>query len=324
MEPVGMTIDALFEAHEAALQWQWVVGQSLAKNKVLDPVVVERASSSSDLVGYLNFLHPYRIQVLGEEEINYFNSIDDRERARLFDETILSKAPLLVVAGGHVAPDALVYRCVAANVPVLATKISAASVINILLSWIAKRFAPHVNIHGVFMDIFGVGVLIIGDSGLGKSELGLELVSRGHRLVADDVVDFYQVAHGVLMGHCSPLLQNLMEVRGIGLLDVRTIFGEMAVRPKMQLALIVHLIRREVFDTDFERLPTQLLEQEILGVKIRKAMIPVEAGRNIAVLAEAAVRNTILQMRGIDTMADFVNRHRLAMGLGSDEDVGEQ
>lgn len=320
MEPAGITIEMLFQAHASTLQWQWAACELVAKKKVIDPAEIERATSSSDLVGYFNFLHPHRIQVLGQKELLHLNAATDGERRRLLEQTILPKAPLLIASDGFAVPDYLIASCEQANVPLLVTKVSAANVINILLSWIAKRFAPNVGLHGVFMDIFGVGVLIIGDSGLGKSELGLDLVSRGHRLIADDVVDFHQVAHGVLIGSCSPLLQNLMEVRGIGLLDVRTIFGEMAVRPKMQLALIVQLIRREVFDLEFERLPTQHLEQEILGVKIRKAMIPVEAGRNIAVLAEAAVRNTILQMRGIDTMAEFVHRHRLAMKQASVDD----
>ena len=157
-------------------------------------------------------------------------------------------------------------------------------------------------------------MLLIGDSGVGKSELGLELISRGNGLVADDAVDLYRINQTTIEGRCPDLLQNLLEVRGIGLLDIRAIFGETAVRRKMRLKLIVHLVRRETLERDYERLPTEPLTQNVLGVPVRKAVIQVVAGRNNAVLVEAAVRNTILQMRGIDTYQDFMERQRQAMG----------
>jgi len=129
-------------------------------------------------------------------------------------------------------------------------------------------------------------------------------------------VDLYRVNQTAIEGRCPELLQNLLEVRGIGLLDIRAIFGETAVRRKMRLRLIVHLVRRETLERDYERLPYEPLTQDVLGVPIRKAVIPVMAGRNIAVLVEAAVRNTILQLRGVDTYQEFVERHRRAMERG--------
>jgi serine kinase of HPr protein (carbohydrate metabolism regulator) len=148
--------------------------------------------------------------------------------------------------------------------------------------------------HGVFMDILGMGVLITGESGLGKSELGLELISRGNGLVADDAVDLYRINQTAIEARCPDLLQNLLEVRGIGLLDIRAIFGETAVRRKMRLKLIVHLVRRETLERDYERMPSEPLVQDVLGISVRKVVIQVVAGRNIAVLVEAAVRNISL------------------------------
>ena len=167
------------------------------------------------------------------------------------------------------------------------------------------------------MDILGLGVMITGESGLGKSELGLELISRGNGLVADDAVDLFRINQTTIEGKCPELLQNLLEVRGIGLLDIRAIFGETAVRRKMRLKLIVHLVRRETLENEYERLPYEPLTQDVLGVPVLKVVIQVVAGRNIAVLVEAAVRNTILNLRGIDTYQDFVERHRRAMESGS-------
>jgi HPr kinase/phosphorylase len=165
--------------------------------------------------------------------------------------------------------------------------------------------------HGVFMDILGMGVLITGDSGLGKSELGLELISRGHGLVADDAVDFARLGTDYIEGRCPPILRDLLEVRGLGLLDIRTIFGETAVRRKMKLKLIVQLVRRT--DGEFERLPIDGQSIDVLGLQIRSVKIQVAAGRNLAVLVEAAVRNTILQLRGIDTLKEFMERQRKLM-----------
>ena len=169
------------------------------------------------------------------------------------------------------------------------------------------------TMHGVLMDILGLGVLITGESGLGKSELGLELISRGNGLVADDAVDLYRINQTTIQGRCPDILQNLLEVRGIGLLDIRAIFGETAVRRKIRLKLIVHLVRRETLEREFERMPHEPLMQDVLGIPVRKVVIQVVAGRNIAVLVEAAVRNTILQLRGIDTYQEFVQRQRYAM-----------
>eukprot|EP01032_Pedospumella_encystans_P023770 gene23770-26902_t len=193
------------------------------------------------------------------------------------------------------------------------TPLPAAQVIDFLRVYLSKKLAQRIIMHGVFMDVLGVGVLITGDSGLGKSELGLELISRSHGLVADDAVEFARIAPNMIEGRCPALLQNLLEVRGLGLLDIKAIFGETAVRRKMRLKLIVHLVRRSALEEEVERLPFQFPTEDVLGLPIRKVVIPVAAGRNIAVLLEAAVRNTILQLRGIDTLQEFMERQRQAM-----------
>ena len=159
------------------------------------------------------------------------------------------------------------------------------------------------------MDVLGLGVLITGESGVGKSELGVELISLGHGLVADDVVEVSRIGGGALEGRCPALLKDFIEVRGLGVLNIRTIFGETAVRRKMKLRLVTHLSRIPSSSRDpSERLPLSELTEEILGVTVRKVIIPVAAGRNLAVLVEAAVRNEILKLRGIDSMAEFLAR----------------
>jgi HPr kinase/phosphorylase len=265
------------------------------------------------LVGYLNYIHPYRIQLLGHREVSYLSNSSPEDCARRVARIVTLEPPVLILADGQVAPEALESMCERAQIPMFATRESSAFVIDILRAYLSKHFADRASMHGVFMDILGLGVMITGESGLGKSELGLELISRGNGLVADDAVDIYRINQTTLEGRCPDLLQNLLEVRGIGLLDIRAIFGETAVRRKMRLKLIVHLVRRETLERDYDRLPHEPLTQDVLGVPVRKVVIQVVAGRNIAVLVEAAVRNTILQLRGINTYEEFAERQRQAM-----------
>ena len=312
MKPSVISAEALFEDHRAALKWQWVAGLG-ASDRRFDEVAVRAARSGADLVGYLNYIHPYRVQILGEREVAYLTQGSREDCARRISRIITLEPPVMVVADGQTAPDTLISMCERGQLPMFATSESAAFVIDVLRAYLSKHFADRTSMHGVFMDILGMGVMITGESGLGKSELGLELISRGHGLVADDAVDLFRINQTTIEGRCPELLENLLEVRGIGLLDIRGIFGETAVRRKMRLKLIVHLVRRETLERDYDRLPHEPLTQDILDVPVRKVVIQVVAGRNIAVLVEAAVRNTILQLRGINTYEEFADRQRKAM-----------
>ena len=313
MRPTVVSAEVLFEEFRARLKWEWVAGLGASERR-FDEVAVRAARSGADLVGYLNYIHPYRVQILGEREMAYITNASPQDCERRISRIVTLEPPVLVLADGQVAPTALLAMCEQAQIPMFATKDSSAYVIDVLRSYLSKHFADRTSMHGVLMDILGLGVLITGESGLGKSELGLELISRGHGLVADDAVDLYRVNQATIEGRCPELLRNLLEVRGIGLLDIKAIFGETAVRRKMRLKLIVHLVRRETLEREYERIPYEPLTQDVLGIPVRKAVIQVVAGRNLAVLVEAAVRNTILQLRGIDTYQEFVERHHKAMG----------
>jgi HPr kinase/phosphorylase len=173
--------------------------------------------------------------------------------------------------------------------------------------------------HGVFLDVLGVGVLLTGGSGVGKSELALELISRGSGLIADDVVELYRVGPESIEGRCPPLLRDFLEVRGLGVLNIRTIFGEAALRPRKNVKLIVHLERPSGSDPALlERLPLKPGTEQLMDVRIPRVTIPVAAGRNLAVLTEAAVRNHVLQMRGIDSTREFIERQAQAIREGGD------
>jgi HPr kinase/phosphorylase len=315
LKPTVISAEALFEAQRTTLKWQWIAGHAHPERR-FDEVAVRDAQSAADLVGYLNYIHPYRVQIVGRREVEYLADANAEDQARRISRIVTLEPPVLVVADGQTPPDQLVAMCERAEIPLFVTQESAGFVIDVMRSYLSMHFAERTTRHGVFMDILGLGVLLTGESGLGKSELGLELISRGNGLVADDAVDLYRVSQSAIEGRCPELLMNLLEVRGIGLLDIKAIFGETAVRRKMRLKLIVHLVRKETLERDFERLPYEPLYEEILGVPVRKVVIAVDAGRNLAVLVEAAVRNTILQLRGIDTYKEFIERHQQAMLRG--------
>lgn len=317
MKPTSISAEALFEAQREALRWEWIAGHAHPERR-FDEAAVRDAQSAADLVGYLNYIHPYRVQIVGRREVAYLSSSSPEDQERRISRIVTLEPPVLIGADGVTPPDRLVAMCDRAEIPLFVTSESAGQVIDIVRAYLAQLFADRITRHGVFMDILGLGVLLTGESGLGKSELGLELISRGHGLVADDAVDLYKVSQSALEGRCPELLLNLLEVRGIGLLDIKAIFGETAVRRKMRLKLIVHLVRKETMEREFERLPYEPLYEDILGIPVRKVVITVDAGRNLAVLVEAAVRNTILQLRGIDTYQEFIERHQRAMEQGEE------
>ena len=312
MKPTFISADVLFEAFRGSLRWEWVAGLGASERR-FDEVAVRAARSGADLVGYLNYIHPYRVQILGEREVAYLTNATAEDCSRRIARIVTLEPPVLILADRQVAPQALMSMCERAQLPMFSTANSSAFVIDVLRAYFSKHFADRSTMHGVFMDILGLGVMITGESGLGKSELGLELISRGNGLVADDAVDLYRINQDTIEGRCPELLQNLLEVRGIGLLDIRCIFGATAVRRRKRLQLIVHLVRRDTMERDYERIPYEPLTQHVLDVPVRKVVIQVVAGRNISVLVEAAVRNTILQIRGVDTYKEFVERHRKAM-----------
>ncbi len=300
------SIARLYEDNAAKLGLGWVSG----RGGVAAPVRRDSADAAA-LVGHLNLIHPNRIQVLGRRELAYIDGCSGDGAGQVIANLFAAEPAAIILTDGVAAPAALLRSAEARGVPVLATASAADAVIDTLRRYLAKILADSTSMHGVFMDVLGLGVLITGESGVGKSELALELISRGRGLVADDVVEISRIAAKTLEGRCPPVLKDFLEVRGLGVLNIRTIFGETAVRPKMNLKLIVHLEKPgQAGAAPTERLPLHELTEDILGVSIRKIIVPVAAGRNLAVLLEAAVRNYILQLRGIDSTQELIDRQQ--------------
>lgn len=315
------TVRKLFDDNREALGLSWIVDEAVEA----DPEASAKADSAfkeahlavTDLIGYYNLIHPYRIQVIGRREVEYFATLSERRRSSWLLDLGDRPPPAIIFGDGLPPGPPFLAACEEARIALIASTRPAVTIIESLRAYLAKTLADRTTMHGVLMDVLGVGIIITGESGLGKSELGLELISRGHGLVADDVVELARIGPNTIEGHCPTLLSNLLEVRGLGLLDIKAIFGETAVRRKIRLRMIVHLVKHSTLEEKYQRLPLDVLTQNVLGIEVRKVVIPVGLGRNIAVLTEAAVRNTILQLRGIDTLGDFMVRQTAALDENS-------
>ncbi len=310
-----LVVSQLFERNRERLQLSWVSGAMTRTMCASEHVV-----SPADLIGHLNLMHPERVQVIGKPEVAWAARHPPEKVAHHMQEIYSARPPAIIIADGCTIVNDVLKGCEASGTPLLQTPLSSAFVIDTLRAFVSRQLAETGTLHGVFIDVLGMGVLITGDSGVGKSELALELISRGHGLVADDVVDVSRVSVDTLEGRCPALLRDFLEVRGLGLLNIRAVFGETACRRKMRLKLIVHLQKPMPGVPEAARLPLDAQTETILGVPIRRVTIPVAAGRNLAVLLEAAVRATVLKLRGIDSMQEFVDRQEAALRSDSGPD----
>lgn len=307
----GISVRKLFQDNQSKLQLAWSAGTEGADTRIS----IEGERPVSALVGHLNFIHPNRIQVLGVAEHAFVSRIESGEDSKnSLDDLFDLDVNLIIVANDLPVPFLLRNYCHNYNVPLMTSKLESPYLMDVLRIYLQRALASATVLHGVFLDVFEVGVLIMGRSGLGKSELALELISRGHGLVADDAVEFYRTQPEVLEGRCPEVLRDFLEVRGLGILNIRTIYGETAVRPSKQLKLIIKLTDNEdSYNQNLDRLSIQTEKFEILNVPIRQITIPVAIGRNLSVLVEAAVQNYTLQERGIDSTMEFLERHKKAM-----------
>ncbi len=310
-----VTVGQLFQENREALKLSWLTGEAHA-GALLDSRQIN--AQSQGLIGHLNFYHPNWIQIFSRTEASYFQAMEpatqEQALARLQDGGLAC----LMVSDSEEPPPTVRRFAETRRVPVIASPLPSLQIIWVVRTYLGRALAEFVTRHGVLLDVLGMGVLLTGESGVGKSELALELITRGGGLVADDVVELYHIAPETLEGRSPELLKDFLEVRGLGMLNIRTIFGETAVRVRKNLKLIVQL-EKPIGGTvpGLERLPLEASTEEILDVRIRKVVLPVAAGRNLAVLVEAAVRNYVLQLRGIDSTQEFIHRQEQHFGRGS-------
>lgn len=248
------------------------------------------------LTGYLESIQPHRVQVLGRTEIGYLETLSSKTKRAAIDGLVGANIPCAVVTSGLDVPPYLIEAANDASVPLFRTPLQTNIFISRVQDFLDEHLSPEASLHGGLIEVFGVGVMIIGQSGIGKSEAALDLVLRGHRLVADDVVVVKQ-NHGLLIGTGSPLTRHHMEVRGLGIISVKELFGAASVCERKQINLVVELLEWQS-DVEADRIGIDDLQQEILGVACSKVRLPLRPGRNVAAIIEVAARNHLLKAQG--------------------------
>ena len=270
--------------------------------------VPDVARPGLQLAGYYDHFEPMRLQILGNAEISYLNKLTSAQRTSIYDRLFSYKFPALVLSRNGIPTPECLEMAMKHNVTLLRSQNPTGALISSVTSYLNSALAPRISRHGVLVEIYGEGVLITGESGLGKSETAIELLKRGHRLIADDGVEIKRISSSCLMGTASPLLQDYVELRGIGILNVSKLFGMGAVKQENEINLVVNIVRwnpQEVYD----RIGMETQYQEILGVKVPTNTIPVTPGRNLAVILEVAAMNNRQRKMGYNPALEFIEQH---------------
>ena len=296
----------LYEHLKRNIDIHWLAG-SLSADKNIKRNL--HLSDHATLIGHLNLIHPNRIQVIGLTEWNYLNKLRKNTRQDTLKQIFSRHTAAIIISDGIEVPELFIQLSDEQQIPLLSSQLSSSELIDAVRFYLASILAQKITMHGVFMEVMGCGVLITGESSIGKSELALELITRGHRLIADDATVFTHAGPGIIAGSCPEILKDFMEVRGLGLLNIRAMYGENAIKPSKVLRLIVQL---KIVDAEeqkkIDRLYGNHSTQNILGVDITEVILPVATGRNLAVMVEAAVRHHILIENGHNPSEEFIRR----------------
>ncbi|MFD1068212.1 HPr(Ser) kinase/phosphatase [Oceanobacillus locisalsi] len=260
-----------------------------------------------EMTGFFDYYPRERLQLIGKTELAYFLGLNAEERQQRAENLCTDVTPGIIISRGMDVPEEFIEASKNSGVPIIQSPRTTTRVLSRLTNYLESKFAPFTAIHGVLVDIYGVGVLIIGQSGVGKSETALELVKRGHRLVADDNVEIRQEDYENLVGNAPALIEHLLEIRGLGIINVMTLFGASSIRSKKKISMVIQL---EIWDENkqYDRLGLDEETMKIMDVHLPQATIPVRPGRNLAVIIEVAAMNFRLKRMGVNTAEEFSDR----------------
>lgn len=304
----SVTLQQFFSSYQQRLDLRWLTGHQ-GEQTTLTPYPDDEGDIS--LIGHLNFIHPHRIQLLGRSELRYLVELGKNSLHDALTQLFNGDSQLVIIADDQSPPTELLAAAQQSTIPLWTSSLASHKLAHDIDYYLRGLLADTLVVHGVFMEVMGIGVLLTGQSAIGKSELALELITRGHRLVADDAPAFRRHAPETLIGYCPEALKNFLEVRGLGIMNVHELFGDSAIKPEMTLQLIVQLTP---ISNDKKEQPDRLKgtrrQRTLLDVAIPEVEVPVAPGRNLAVLVEAAARNQILYNRGYDAAEDFIARQQ--------------
>jgi len=297
-----ITIRELLAEQAKALQIRLLAGEA-GLDRYIDHPRMQKPSLA--FAGFIDNLNDYRLQVVGQTELNYLATRSPADQKQAVDAVFDLRLAGVVITRNQTPPDIILEAAQRTDTPLMVSELPSSTFMTHMMLFLSHWLAPVAYQHGVYMDIYGLGVLITGASGIGKSEIGLELISRGHRLVADDMVEFSRPSPQVLVGQSPDTLRYHMEIRGLGILNIRDLYGAAAITDTKRLRLVVELVPWDQIAAE-DRVLGEDSEIEIHEVTIPRVPVPIRTGRSLAVLVEVATRNQLLKHRGIDSGQDFV------------------
>lgn len=300
----GMTIQELLDGKESKLDLELLAGSRGLDRKVNVPRIQKPGLA---LAGYTANLHPDRIQVLGETELSYLSTLDPEKVKTNICALCGLDICSLIITKGMKPPPFLIEECEASHIPLLRTHHQSSTFISMLTTFLEERLLPSTTLHGVLVDVLGVGVLLVGKSGIGKSECALDLVLKGHRLVADDVIKVRMKLPAVLFGEGSDLLNYHMEIRGLGIINIKHLFGVASIRERKKIDLVIELLEWQD-GAEYDRLGLDEESYTILGIDVPFLRIPIRPGRNMTSIVEVAARNQLLKEMGYHSAREFQDR----------------
>ncbi len=319
----GLTIQELLAEKEAGLDLELLAGERGLGKRVQVPRIQKPGLA---LAGYTTNLHPDRIQVLGSTELTYLDHLPPAKAEEHLVKLCALDISCFIITKGQAPPELLVRETERNGIPLLSSHHQSSTFISLITKFLEERLLPSTVVHGVLVDVLGVGVLLLGKSGIGKSECALELVLKGHRLVADDVVKVRLKLPAVLFGEGSDLLHYHMEIRGLGIINIKHLFGVAAIRERKKIDLAIELVEWQD-DQEYDRLGFEGKHYSLLGIDIPLQIIPVRPGRNITAIVEVAARNQLLKEMGYHSALEFQDRLELRMAemvrLHSHEIIGD-
>jgi HPr kinase/phosphorylase len=324
-----ITVKELFDSHSEKYGLQWISGQEGGKNLILPEEAKDNQTATSkskskkkrsskgktaetkSLVGFLNLIHPHQVQIFGGTELKYFEGLRSISKQDAIRQLFTPNPACIIVSNYKTVPAFLKRKCNEYSVPLFSSPLTSNKLTDSLRYYLNNLFADVLTLHGVYMEVHAIGVLITGPSGVGKSELALELITRGHRLVADDAPQFSRIAPDIINGTCPATLQDFLEVRGLGIINVRELFGDSAIKHNKYLKLIIRLepLSKESIK-QIDRLQGSYTTQNLLDLEIPEITLPVAPGRNLAVLLECAARNHMLRISGYNASEVFTGRQQ--------------
>ncbi|MFT5811624.1 MAG: HPr kinase/phosphorylase [Rubritalea sp.] len=307
----SLKIVKFFEHYQHKLQLSFASASVGMEREIM---VSRQTSDTFEAVDYFNVIRTSSIVVVGYQESRYISKLTQREQTELLKTLFQGPVSALIVSADNQLPESMIRQCERQNIPVFRSLLADSDLLDRTRHYLTPVLADHVDEHGVYVEVYSLGLFLTGESGVGKSELALALVAKGHRLISDDITRFSRISPDVVNGECSTLLSGFMEVRGLGIVNIRAMFGANSIKTNKALRLIVNMVSLTHENaTQFDRLGDKIATRNVLGLEIPEVTLPVAPGRNLAVLVEAAARNHLLNINGYNAAEDFMTRQDTAI-----------